>query len=242
MKPKVLTMCSSRNRPGELIRMLESFSATKTLDTEIAVYISLDDPHLQEYIDALRGREWLYFIGPHKYMAEVLNFFSREVFPDCDYYQEVNDDHIYQTVGWDEMLVRTLEEQGQGWGIACPNSMIDKSPSAYMISGNMVRLLDWFILPGLRHNSGDCSTFMIGNGLQRLFHVEEAHIYHKSWHATQFGYDTGAPKDDNCDFVYSEEEEALGKKVCDEWDCVADVKRINDAIIAEGKDVFNIDE
>jgi len=218
--------------------MLESFDATRTLDTEIVVYISLDDPHLQEYIDALRGRRWLYFIGPHKYMAEVLNFFSREVFPDCEYYQEVNDDHIYQTVGWDKMLVDCILQQGEGWGIACPNSLIDKNPSAYMISGNIVRLLGWFILPKLRHLFGDCSTTTLGNGLRRLFHVEEAHVYHKCWHATQFGHDTGALKDENCDWIYSKPEEDHGRNVCEAWDCAGDVKKINDAIIAAGGRAF----
>lgn len=238
MQPKILSMCSSRSRPEWLIRMLESFDATRTLDTEIAVYISLDDPKLHEYIDALRSRRWLYFIGPHKYMADVLNFFSRELWPNCKYYQEVNDDHIYQTVGWDKLLVDALEQRGQGWGIACPNSLIDKSPSAYMISGNMVRTLGWFILPGLRHNSGDCSTFMIGNGLKRLFHVEEAHIYHKSWHASCFGYKTEAPRDSNADFVYSKDEEDHGRRVCEAWDCAGDVKKINDAIVASGGTAF----
>jgi hypothetical protein len=231
-------MCSSRNRPKELIRMLESFDTTRTIDSEVVVYISDDDPRLSEYRDALKDRRWIYEIGSHKYMVDVLNYFSTKIYPDCEYYQEVNDDHIYQTVGWDRMLTDVIENSGYGWGMSFPNNTINKNPSATMISGNIVRSLGWYALPTLRHSSTDCSTAQIGNALKRLYYVGEAIIEHRCWHDTVHGIGVRAPEDDNVKFVYSPEEEEFGRQKCMAHDFGRDIAMINDAIRRDGKAVF----
>jgi len=233
MKPKVLSMCSSRNRPTELLRMLKSFDETKQLDSEIVVYISEDDPQLQLYIDTLKNGHWTYFIGQHKFLGAVLNYFACEIFPDCEYYQEVNDDHIYITHGWDKMLVETIEKNGNGWGISHPNKKgapNDFSPSAYMMSGNIVRAVGWFTLPGLRQNSIDNAIFKFGTMLRRYWYVPDCIIHHKTWSASQRGFDVGAPKDNNSDFIYSANEEEHGSKISETWNYNRDINIVNSLI------------
>jgi hypothetical protein len=225
-------MCSSRHSPGELKTMLESFDKTSSC-SDIAVYISEDDKYINEYVSLLNTGNWICYIGKHKYLGEVLNYFSTQVFPEYEYYQEVNDDHIYITPEWDRLLIETIEKNGNGWGIAFPNKLgepNDFSPSAYVMSGNIVRTIGWFTLPGLRQNSIDNTIFKLGTGVNRYWYAQDVQIYHKNWKASNTGLETGTPKDDNNDFTYSKEECDHGSKISELHDYSIEIKKVNDAI------------
>ena len=228
----VLSICGTRGRPKELKRMLQSFKATKKLDTDIFVYVSCDDPCEYEYMDIMpKWCKWM--SGPHKYYGDVMNYAATVLFPDYDYYQEVNDDHVYISPGWDEMLVGIIERNGNGWGIAHPNkrgSPTDLSPSAYMMSGNIVRATGWFTLPGLRMNSIDNAIFKFGCELHRYWYVPDCIIEHRTWSASQRGFDLGVPRDSNADSVYAKEEEARGSQISESWDYLADVRKVQEAM------------
>lgn len=237
MSRDVLSICPTRNRPTELLRMVDSFYKTKRLKTDLVFYISEDDPKLEEYKKFLKLNIFNYEIGPHKYLVQVINYFCSK-YPEYRYYQEVNDDHIYHTLGWDEILTSTIENFGKGWGMAFPNNTINKNPSATMVSGNIVKTLGWFFIPELRHSSTDCSIATIGNGIKRLFYAEDAVIEHRCWHDTVHGIGVRAPEDDNVKFVYSKAEEEFGRDVCSKHDFGADINKINQAISACGLEVF----
>jgi len=213
--------------------MLESHKKTKAYDrSEIVVYLSDDDETSGDAMNLIGGK-WPYIVGPHRYYGEVMNYIATVISPNCDYYQEVNDDHVYITDGWDERMVKTIERQGGGWGIAHPNkrgSPTDFSPSAYMMSGNIVRAVGWFTLPGLRQNSIDNAIHKFGGAMGRIWYVSECIIEHRTWSASQRGYDLGVPRDSNADTVYSKDEEARGAKISDTWDYSADVKKVQEAM------------
>ena len=221
--------------------MLKSFDATKTLDTEIVVHLSEDDKHLQEYIDNLRSGRWLYFIGAPMYMCEVLNYFSTKIFPGIEYYQEANDDHIFHTPGWDKMLVDAIEERGLGWGVSYADNHVDHMNTACMMSGKSVRAVGYFAARQLRHHYADCQMreLFLGVG-QLMFLVKEAYVEHRCWHDTINGIGKLAPEDDNTRWVYSEEQDIIGKKAMKEWvdnDQKNDIQKLKDAMLADGKKV-----
>jgi hypothetical protein len=121
---KLLTICPSRNRPDKLARMLESFYATRSI-AEIVVYISDDDPQLEENKKVLKDIP--HIIGPRRTLVKALNYIACELYPGIEYYQEINDDHVYHTKSWDEALIGVIEA-GNGWGISCGNDLMTNEP------------------------------------------------------------------------------------------------------------------
>jgi len=183
---RLLTICPSRDRPELCKRMLDSFNATKSKDTEIIVYVADDDPQLDKYKEILNDIN--HIIGWRRSLVQVLNFISTDRYPGVFYYQEINDDHIYLTKGWDRILINTIEAEGKGWGIACANDLmtnepweVARHPSAAIISGNIVRTLGYFVLPELEHLYTDTYLRDIGEGIKALFRLEGVVIEHCHW-------------------------------------------------------------
>lgn len=179
---RLLTICPSRNRPDKLARMLESFYNTRTSETQIVVYIGEEDPRLKEYEQVLKGVN--HRVGPRKSLVEVLNFMAAEEYPGLSYYQEINDDHVYHTKTWDEALIGAIEAGG-GWGISCANDLmtnepweVARHPSGAVISGNIVRVLDCFVYPGLDHLFTDTYLRDIAEGIGRYYHLTDVIIEH----------------------------------------------------------------
>lgn len=213
---KLLTICPSRDRPELCKRMLDSFDATKTLDSEILVYVSIDDPQIGKYEELLNGR--LHIFGPRRHLVKVLNYVSTELYPDVPFYQEVNDDHIYRTIGWDEQLIDIIKRNGRGWGLACGNDLmtnepwhIARHPSAALISGNIVRTLGCFVWPELDHLHTDKYLRDIASGIGSYYHLEKVIIEHLHWVSKK------SQMDDNYRWVYSAESYAQANRIYHKW-------------------------
>jgi hypothetical protein len=200
--------------------MVESFDSTRKF-SELKIYVSTDDPKLNEYKLLPKSTIDRIIFGSHKWMPEVLNFYSTELIKDADFYTEVNDDHIYHTKDWDETLANLIIKN-KGWGIAAPNDTIDpdfkdENPSAYMLSGNIVRTLGYFIFPAFRHVGSDSFTRYIGKTLNILYHDKNVVIEHRCWHDTTHGIGSRAPKDANVEFVYGKDEERFFANAWQVW-------------------------
>ena len=200
---KLLTICPSCNRPELCKRMLDSFDATKTEDTDIVVYVAIDDPQIGKYEDLLNGR--LHIFAPRRSLVKALNYVSCGEYPDVSYYQEVNDDHIYRTPGWDKVLIDTIEKQGNGWGISFGNDLmtnepweVARHPSAAVISGNIVRVLKCFVLPTLDHLFTDTYLRDIGEGIGAYYRHKDIIIEHCHFISNK------ARMDDNYRYIYSQ--------------------------------------
>jgi hypothetical protein len=214
---KLLVICPSRSRPEKLKRMLESFYRTKSEGTEIVIYVSDDDPLLEDYKPILEKEN--HVIGPRKTIVEVDNYFSCEVYPNIPYYGEINDDHVYSTFEWDKKLIQIIESCGGGWGLACGNDTVHKNwhgvkhPSGAIISGNIVRTLKCFILPGLRHLGCDGYLRDLTEGVERLFYVPEVIIEHHHFVNKKADFNN----DPNYKHIYTKEQIEHADKVLSRW-------------------------
>jgi len=202
----LLTMCSSKNRPSRLKEMLDSFHATRSAGTEILVYVSEDDPGLNEYKKYLG--EYNHIIGPNRSMSEVLNHICTELYPDVKYYSELNDDHICRTKEWDRLMINAIEKAG-GWGITYGQTR--HLPTAIMVSGNIIRTLGYIFYPELKHLYIDNYIEDLGKGIGKLIYVPEVNIEHMHAH---FGM---ARHDDTYERVYSNEQNIIGLKAYENW-------------------------
>ena len=210
---ELLIMVASRNRPRKLSEMLDSFNRTKTLETEIAIYIADDDPCLEEYKQVLRN--YTHKIGPWMTQGNVFNMFSSE-YKNIEFYGTVNDDHIYHTRGWDQSLTNAIKEKGNGWGLACANDLMTdwekfKHPGATIISGNIIRTLGYYTWPKFRWIGIDFAQGALYTRLSRLFYFPEIIVEHRHW------LNNKAEKDDNYKWIYGDEEQKYGHDLEQEY-------------------------
>ena len=203
---KLLTFCPSRIRPDRILEMLASWDRTRSPWNDIVIYVADDDPRLEEYKKNLAGRNLV--IGKRRTKVEVDNYCTTELYPDYEYYAEINDDHIYHTKEWDRLLIEEIERRG-GWGFACGNS--SGLPSGMVISGNIIRALGYQTTPLLEQSYGDNFHQELGEALGMFYRVNGVSIEHKHW---VFGK---AKLDDNYAMVTSREHMEKGLAGLNEW-------------------------
>jgi hypothetical protein len=217
MKNTLLTICPSRNRPERLKTMLDSFKRTKSKTTDIVIYVSEDDPQLEVYKLLMSKYEPkdLLIIGPRRYLSEAINYCVK-ISPGYDFYQEVNDDHVYKTRGWDRILISEINRSGNGWGIAFGRDLLNdkinkKLPSAAVISANVIKYLGHFFYPEIKHTYVDNYLRDIGEGMGRLFYCPKAIIEHRHF------LNGKSPIDENYKWVTSKEAMDQGRIAYETW-------------------------
>jgi hypothetical protein len=222
---KLLVICPSRIRPDRIQNMLRSFDETKSEGTDIIIYISDCDPRLEEYKVALEGRR--YEIGKRLFPSAVCNYLARK-YPDYLYYADVADDHIYRTKNWDKILIDEIESHG-GWGVSFGWGMIHpkeaRLPQASIISGNIVRLLNYMTPPAITHAYNDNALQDLAETLGILYPRPDVVIEHQHF------LNGKGTMDDNYRWVLSQETLEIGKKQYEFWrnygmqDEIARIKR-----------------
>lgn len=208
---KLLVICPSRIRPHRVTKMLDSFDRTRSDGTDIVIYTSHDDPTLEGYKSVLNGRNLV--IGDRIPQGHVCNKMC-EMFPNYDYYQEVNDDHFYITPNWDKILIEEIEKNG-GWGISWGWGMIHpketRLPQAVVISGNCVKALGHFFNPIVTHAYVDRIIIDLFEALGMAYYRPDVVIEH------QHALNGKGEMDDNYRHVLSGETLEIGRKQYEEW-------------------------
>jgi len=145
---RTLAICPSLNRPEMLRRMKDSFYAT--VHGDIDLKIISDD-------------------------CTVTECFNRmfKAFPDYDFYHMTNDDVVYKSLGWDNLLAKkgtiSYGDDGfQGAGL-CTFPTID---------GDIVRALGYLQQPTLKKYCGDCVWMEIGRYAGCIRYVPDAKLEH----------------------------------------------------------------
>jgi len=204
---KLLSICSTRSKPGLVMEMLKSFDETKSKGTEIVLYVWEDDPKIDEYKKNLEGRNVIY--GEKRFMSEVLNYITTEVYPDIPYYQNINDDHYFVVKGWDKMMTGVLDDNN-GWGVSyCKGKGGIHNPNAEIVSGKIVRTIGYYIYPKYRQFGLEPYFISLGEACG-FFYIPEV-IEHRSVNAG-FG-----EKDEVYKFIYSPEEMTNARNAYNEW-------------------------
>lgn len=172
---RVIVQCPTRERAARCRTMIESFLATRLGNTTLHCYVADDDPQLPAYRDLAKevsSHPVLFEFGPRKTIVEV---FNRAADMEAEYFGEINDDHIYRTIGWDVKLIAALESIG-GRGMASPK--IENLPSGVIISADCVRALGWFQPPGFRHQYVDNAVNDLYGALDWMVQAPDVFIEH----------------------------------------------------------------
>ena len=211
MAKSMLTICPSRGRPDRIQSMLYSFFKTKSDFTNILVYVADDDPKLEEYIKVLNGVP--YVIGQRRTIIDVFNYCVKR-HPDYQFYSEINDDHVYRTEHWDDVLTSKIETDGKGWGIACGRELYFKDhflPSGLVMSRNIIDVLGYFAYPLFQHTWIDVFWSDLGKSIGRYYFCPDVIIEHM-----HFGVGK-APMDDNYKFSMDQQLWQQGKDIYETW-------------------------
>lgn len=199
MTNKLLTICISWQRPELLRKMMLSFYKTKKL-ADLFIYICDDDIYLEQYKEMLKEfPEAKVEIGKHLFIAEVSNYVP--TIEKYEYYQMINDDHLFVGEGWDEDMITELDKYG-GWRIAAsymPDELMigDKNalgpdephvdfkpinaPTAEIFSRKIIDVLGFYNVPGYKQYGCDGYIIEIGEDLGGILPFC-GKIHHNCWH------------------------------------------------------------
>lgn len=223
--------------------MIESFQRTKRGNTGLVVYVDEADSRIAEY-KKLDLQQYIEY-GPFSYQAAIANYFSTEKYPGREFYQEIHDDHIFITEGWDVELMRTITEHG-GWGVCGANDTIQtnfsdpgRNPGAAMISGNIIQALGYWFLPCLRSFRIDNAFMEILLPLGLIYHREDIVIDHVCWHDGRRGFGARAPLDQISKWQYIDrEEQDRATQEIEYWRATGkanDMERLKQALASDRK-------
>jgi len=196
---KLLTATVSWQRPALCKKMIKSFLKTKSIAI-LFIYICEDDPYVEEYKKLIKEfPDVMFAIGPHLYIAEVSNHICKNF--NSEYYQMVNDDHLFVEKGWDTEMIEALDKCG-GWRIAAcymPEEMMvgDKTalgpsepsehfvpinaPTAEIFSRKIINVLGFYNVPGFKQYGCDGYIMELGEDLGGIIPFC-GKILHNCWH------------------------------------------------------------
>ena len=181
MKKDLLVICPTRERPDACARMIKSFHNKTSEKAELVFIIDHDDYWLNEYMDLFERTGHLYFKREYDSICAMHNVIACSCYPDYDYYSITCDDYIYHTGNWDRILIQKLEEKGGGFAYGDDMFGGPALPTTCVISGQIIRALNWIVMPELQYLCGDMVWREIGQRLNRLFYIPEVKIEHMTY-------------------------------------------------------------
>jgi len=107
MMPNISILCPTRNRYGNVVRLLESAFGKANGPIEVVLYVDDDDP-TREQVAALGGGLVTIVVGPRIVLSEAWNrcFDAAR----ADVLMQCGDDIIFQTLDWDGLVLSEFEK------------------------------------------------------------------------------------------------------------------------------------
>ena len=214
---RLLSICCTFRRPQTLKNMLKSWESTKSDNTEMFVYLHMDDPRLNEYMEFIQLYD--HVVDVHRNLQEVINHVFFNLYPKVPYGQVITDDAVYHTKEWDNILIAEFERQSNGWGFVCGRDganndqwNICKHPSMEIWSRKQASLLGYVYPRNMEAMHLDYYTKSLGLAVNGLIHVPSVFIEHL--------WSGGCKKepDQNIKEKYNPECLAKAQKQFDEWE------------------------
>jgi hypothetical protein len=96
-----------------------------------------------------------------------------------DYISVTNDDFVYHTPSWDNILIETLQRKKGGIAFGNDGTNNKHLPSTCIMSASIPNALGWIQLPTLTHLCGDMVWQTIGKSLNCIYYHPRVNIEHK---------------------------------------------------------------
>lgn len=179
----LVVVTPSRGRPAGLREMVEAAHSTALGDVCVMVGLDLDDP--ADYAETMLGYdgdEVVAVMGERKSLCGWTNHLAKLALDGANpprYLASLGDDHRPRTKGWDRKLIEAIE-QLDGPGFAYGNDLLQgqKMPTAWVASAEVVRALEWMMLPGAEHMYVDAAILALGEKAGRIAYRPDVVIEH----------------------------------------------------------------
>ena len=173
----------SRNRPGNIQRLLRAWPKVTSANTKLVVRVDADDEtlpdyHLLDVAGSLFEPEASLVVGKRGSLTEILNELAVKYAANFDAVGFIGDDCLPRTRGWDRMLTDALASMGSG--IAFPADGIHNGglPCHIVMSSSWVQTLGWFAQPSIRHLFIDNVWGALGRQVGRLHYCRNVLVEH----------------------------------------------------------------
>jgi hypothetical protein len=178
MKDKILIICPSRSRPQKAYEVIDAWQKTRSGLSDLVFYVDDDDTTLNDYPTS-KDPDMFVHIGPRMGITGSTNQAIID-YPDYRFYGFIGDDHRFRTEAWDHKFIETINEKGNGWGIAYGDDLLmhERLPTQAVISKNIIDAMGFMVYPELKHLYIDNFWMEIGRGIERFFYVPEVIIEH----------------------------------------------------------------
>lgn len=172
----ILVICPTRERIKKCKTMLNSFLDKNNGYCDIIFGIDEDDPNLEEY-KTLFSDDIPYVIQPQMYTTQIFNKIF-ELLPHYRMYHQTNDDFVYETSGFDEIILSYSADCKTG--IYYGNDLFhgEALGTAPFITGDIVRALGWLQMPRIHYICNDLVYKEIGEALDIYHYINEVVIKH----------------------------------------------------------------
>jgi hypothetical protein len=198
--PDLLVICPTRGRRQQAERLLKSFTGTKKLDTTDLVFITDGDDDSYESMDWGEANSGV--LTPRDSLTGKLNRTADAYTDMYDAMMFVGDDHVFETDGWDDIMLHMLADMG-GTGMIYPDDKRRTDvPEMIMISSDIVKTLGCFAEPSLKHYYIDNAWSEIGKRTGLLKFCPEVVVRHLHYSVIGLGVER--------DQTYIEAENAWG--------------------------------
>ena len=195
----------SRNRPQNIVDMIESLEKTQT-KSDFIVIVDDDDVMLDRYLAT--GADVFMVERRGKGMAKPLNFVANHLKDKYRHFAFIGDDHRPRSEHWDLEFINNLDEFETG--IVYGDDLFQGKNLATQVgmSGDIVRALNGMTPPGLIHLYLDNFWMKLGNDLGALRFLPNVVIEHLHPVAGKAQWDEGY-KAVNAEEVYSADAQAF---------------------------------
>ena len=180
----------TRNRPHNIVALIESLKETDTTAKLIAI-VDTDDPQLDTYADL---PIWVHLVSPGpRGMAHPLNACAQHLIhnEDFDNYFFLGDDHRPRTKHWDQVWNANLSELGTGLVYGDDLLQGRNLPTAVGMTADIVRALDGMVPQGFAHLYLDNFWLTLGQDLEMIRYLPETIIENLHPIAGKAGWDEG---------------------------------------------------
>ena len=189
----------SRNRPQNIVDMIESLEKTQT-KSDFIVIVDDDDVMLDRYLAT--GADVFMVERRGKGMAKPLNFVANHLKDKYRHFAFLGDDHRPRTKFWDVEFVNNLDEMETG--IVYGDDLLQGKNLATQVgmTGNIVKALGGMTPPDMIHLYLDNFWMKLGTDLGALRFLPNVVIEHLHPVAGKAAWDEGY-KSVNAEDVYS---------------------------------------
>lgn len=178
---RLCLICPTRCRPDLFTTMVGSVAQTAS-EVDLIAVVDEDDPQLPQYC-RIAGAHPFVTLETNRQPLPFMRHYNR-VFRERSayaYYSCTNDDFVYQTPHWDQILMREIEVKfgGLGWAYGDDLYQGAKLPTTSVVSGDICRALGWVQMPWLNRCFGDDAVLALGNAMGRISYVASVVIEHR---------------------------------------------------------------